>query len=386
MYTQCLTPNTQYLSSSPPSLVHSLMLFRNVALAAGCCLILGCSHKITSHTFPARDIIPSSPVYALDLPGARSPIQMLYLGCGHLVIEYAGETIVTDPFFSIQSFSPGGNIASSVDQFARYKSLVTASGLDMKNSKSVWLAHTHYDHMMDLPMMIEGGMVPPTTAIYGNSNGEEILGNFLSPNQYHSLQTVYDPGKSRGTWIDSASSIRVLPIRSEHAPHMRMGPLQIHLMKGDLKPGYFGKTLKTVTSKTKQNAWTEGSVYSFLVDFVQKDTIEYRIFIQTSASHYPVGLPSQELLAQRPVDVAVLCLASSNTVKPYPVDMLRALKPQKTIFIHWEDFFERATFGNYRLVRLTNFRKITKRMAKEGMPLTKDKFVMPQPGTLITIK
>ena len=363
------------------------MYFRLGALIVVSFLFAGCSRKVTSHAFPARDIIPVSPIHTLDLPGERGPLQILYLGCGHLVIEYAGETIVTDPFFSIQSFSPGGKIASHPDEFLRYKSLVSASGLEMKNAKSVLLAHTHYDHMMDLPMLMEDGMLPATTAIYGNSYGEEILKNFLSPSQYHSLQLqpVHDREKSRGKWVDSTSSIRVLPILSEHAPHMRIGPVKIHLMKGGLKSGYFEKTLKTASSRTKQKTWKEGSVYSFLVDFVRGDTIEYRIFIQTSASHFPVGLPAQELLDQRPVDVAVLCLASSNTVKPYPVDMLRALKPQKTVFIHWEDFFEQATFGNYRLVRFTNFRKINKRMAKERMPLTQDKFVMPQPGTLITI-
>ncbi len=361
------------------------MYFRLGALIVVSFLFAGCSHKVTSHTFPALKIIPESPVYTIDLPGARSPIQILYVGCGHLIIEYAGETVVTDPFFSIQSFSPGGKISSDPAAFLRYKSLVTASGLDMKNAKSVWLAHTHYDHMMDLPMLLENGTLPADVGIYGNTYGAEILTNFLSPNQYHSLEDQTN-GNPSVRWIDSTSSIRVLPIRSAHAPHLKLGPVSIHLMKGKLKSGYFEKTLTKASDETKQNAWAEGSVYSFLVDFVRRDTIEYRIFIQTSASHFPVGLPLPALLDQRPVDVAVLCLASSNTVKPYPVDMLRALKPQKTVFIHWEDFFEQATFGNYRLVRLTNFRKIAKRMEDAKMPLTKDSFVMPQPGTLITIK
>lgn len=351
-------------------------------------LLTGCAREVTDRTFPARSIIPVTASHAINLGGNRLPLKILYLGCGHLVFDFQGSMLMTDPYFSIQPFSPGGKIRSEPGDFLSYQRLVAASGLDLTNTQSVWLAHTHYDHMMDIPLLLRKSVIPSSTAIYGNSFVPNILHNFISPGQYHVLgpDVVYQRGLSnKGKWVMTSPSIRVLPIRSEHAPHLKVGPVKIHLMQGRLKEGYFKEELKTDSSRTKKNAWREGCVYSFLIDFLKGDSVEYRIFVQTSSTHYPVGQPPPELLKEKPVDIALVCLASANTVKPYPIEMLQDLKPKATIFIHWEDFFERAEFGNHKLVRLTNFKKIVKRMNKAGLPMTPDKYVMPQPGTLVTI-
>jgi hypothetical protein len=58
----------------------------------------------------------------------------------------------------------------------------------------------------------------------------------------------------------------------------------------------------------------------------------------------------------------------------------------KYIFIHWEDFFRRGSFNNYKLVRLTNFRKIDKCLRKNQLTLNPKDDVMPQPGTMVVVK
>lgn len=343
-----------------------------------------CSREVTTKSFPDKEIIPPSPSHTIDLPGDRPAVRVLYLGCGHLVIEHQGDVMVTDPFFSIQPLS-AKKIHTSKEDYARYMATVKASGIDLKRASSVWIAHMHYDHVMDLPVLLRDDVLAPDVKIHSSTFGSDILQHFIQPGQYVPL--FPEPARNgNGSWLAAASSIRVMPIVSEHAPHVKFWPITIHAMKGPLDKEYFANAFTDPESVTKKKEWKEGDVYAFLVDFLNADTVSLRMFIQTSASQFPVGLPSSSLLKERPVDVAVLCLASANNVKPYPVEILKALQPKQAVFIHWEDLFERAEFGKYRLVRLTNFSKIGKRMADEGMPLTKDKFTMPQPGTTMTFK
>jgi len=350
-------------------------------------ILLGCARPI-SH-FPSNEIIPSTPQHQLNLNGQGSPIKMLYMGCGHLIIEYNGEMIVTDPYFSIQSLAIGKKIKTNTADFEKYKAILAQHAVDLTKAKSVWLAHTHYDHMMDIPLLLNQNMLPKNATIYGNEFGDDILQNFITPTQYQTLLPTEVQNPKGNTppihWFDSTSSIRVLPIVSDHAPHAEILGIPIHMMKGKLKDNYFRDNFKTAEAKTKKGQWREGCVYSFLVDFVKNNKIEYRMFIQTSASHYPLGQPPKQLLADKPVDVAVLCLASSNYVKPYPVQLLKELAPKKVVFIHWEDFFIRTEFNKTKLVRLTNFRKLDNRLRKAGLVPNKENYVMPRPGTMVRI-
>ena len=327
-------------------------------------------------------------VHHLAINHQGSPIKKLYMGCGHLIIEYNGEMIITDPYFSIQPFSLTKKIKTNLVDYEKYKATLTQHSVDLTKAKSVWLAHTHYDHMMDIPLLLSQNKLTKKAIIYGNEFGDDILQNFVTPQQYYTIlpKEMFIPGKANSThWFDSTASIRVLPIFSDHAPHMKILGMNIHLMQGKLKGNYFRDYLTTPEAKTNKNQWREGTVYSFLVDFVKANKIEYRIFIQTSASHYPLGSPPLSLPGNKPVDVAVLCLASSNTVKPYPTEILQQLNPKKVVFIHWEDFFISSTFNHYKLVRLTNFKKIDKRLRKSKLALDPANYVMPQPGTMITI-
>ena len=365
------------------------MRYRFVELVGLSLILAGCALEVTVKTFPAKEIIPESPAHTIDLPGDRPPIRLLYMGCGHMFIEHGGDVIVTDPYFSIQPLAIGKKIRTNRDDYDRYMGLVRASNMDIRRATSVWIAHMHYDHVMDLPILLRDSVLSPDVDIHGNAFGSDILRPFVRPGQFTAIgNAAYDPEhpEHAGRWMDAAPSIRVLPIRSDHAPHVKIGPITIHAMQGDINSEYFAKNFTDAESPTKKKQWKEGDVYAFLVDFLSADTIAMRMYIQTSASHYPLGRPPMEILKDHPVDVAVLCLASSNTVKPYPLEILQTLSPRQTIFIHWEDFFERADFGKYRLVRMTNFKKIAKRMAKAGMPLTREKYVMPQPGTMVTIR
>ncbi len=341
--------------------------------------------------FPAREIIPSVDQYEININASPNPLRVLYLGCGHLVIQYRNESMITDPYFSTQPFKPG-KIRIHPDDYKKYAEVVSRHGVDLTKASSVWLAHTHYDHMMDIPLLLKENQLSRTAKIYGNEFGDNILQNFIKPEQYHTIlpSEMFNPEEKNPStlpWLDASPSIRVMPILSDHAPHLKIGPIKIHLMRGKLKSEYFRKNFTEVSSRTRQGQWREGCTYSFLVDFMSGENIEYRLFIQTSASHYPLGMPPPEMLKQRAVDVAFLCVASTNFAKPYPSDIIKQIHPKKVVLIHWEDFFLKTLdFDSAKLVRLTNFKKVDKQLRRTGLVPLKDNFVMPRPGTMITIK
>src|SRR5207302_1810981 len=55
------------------------------------------------------------------------------------------------------------------------------------------------------------------------------------------------------------------------------------------------------------------------------------------------GFPPTEVLAERPIDLAVICAATSSNVSNTPDSLLTVLKPSQVILAHWEDFFRSQT-------------------------------------------
>ncbi len=358
-------------------------------------LATACVKTIPEKGFP-RTIIPPIDQFTFHIQHSPDSIRVLYLGCGHLVICYRQENIVIDPFFSTHGFTQNKLFSDSI-AFQKYENILLKQRVNLNDTKSVWIAHSHYDHMSDLPLLLEKKRIESTTPIYGNEYGALILQNFLMAQQYHPLtkEVTYNPEQPTPvSFINASPSISVLPIRSDHAPHYKIFGIPIHLMKGKLKSNYFKKKFIHATDTTSRGQWKEGDTYSYLIDFKTNNHIDYRLFIQTSASHYPLGRPPLDMLRERPVDVAFLCAASSDYVKKkYPVNILRDLFPNhpakaaNVVWIHWEDFFgEPLAFEKARLVRMTNFKGLGKRLYKAGFAPDSTHQVMPRPGTVVTIK
>lgn len=358
-------------------------------------LLSGCAKKITEHSLPFKNIMPTIDRHPMQVagPSERDSLSILYLGCGHLMLQFKNEIISIDPYFSIQPFTPGKKIKTHKADYQTWQKALARHTVDLKKTTSVWLAHTHYDHMMDLPLMMEKNHFADSTKIFGSDDGTHTFTNFqniISHYQVLTKQQVYVPNSATvPPLIKTGKTIEVLPIRSDHAPRAKVLGIPIHLMKGYVKKKYFEKHYDDPVDRTKKKQWREGETYSFLIDFKTGATIDYRVFVQTSASHFPLGKPPEALLKQRGVDLALLCLASSNYVRPYPVEIMQYLNKHsspKYMFIHWEDFFKRGSFNNHKLVRLTNYRKLDKRLAKHKISLNPTDDVMPQPGTMIVVK
>ena len=355
---------------------------RLVPILIATMLLTSCAQSVTRF-YP--EIIPNKMNVTLPVAkDGRHSVNLTYLGCGNMIIEQNGDAIVTDPFFSIQKFLKTlGKVKTDPDQYERWKNKLQTQA-SRGTVRAGLVSHTHYDHVMDLPTLLQAHYFNKMEVVYGNSYLPQMMVNFQKEGvrlEGLSNEQIFQPTISNDQaygWIHVTPKIRFLAIESNHAPHTKR---KLYMSK-PLRPDYFKEKLVWPGDKIKAMKWTVGTTYSFLVDFIDQDTL--RMFIQTSASQYPYGKPPLEELKKKKVDVAVLCYASALNVKDYPKAIVRDLDPAKLIVVHWEDFFrEQTSDDDVKMVRKTNPRKTRKRFDELGKK--KDFFIMPKPGTKVQI-
>lgn len=348
----------------------------------GLLVLSGCTHKVSK--FYPEIVKGPQPVNVTLVSKGTQKVSITYLGCGNLVLEQNGESVMTDPFFSNHGIlSLIGKIKTNDDLYRVWK-----SNLESNTSRSavqaMLVSHTHYDHVMDLPTLLHDHYFQNLQVVYGNRYLPQMLTNFRKEGvRLDSLarSVVYDPTASADAewkWTQVSPKIRFLAIKSDHAPHTKN---KLYMSK-PLKPGYFEKNLVWHNDKVGAFKWTVGQSYSFLIDFIQRDTL--RVFVQTSASHHPNGLPPQAELTKKEVDIAIMCYASTPNVEDYPNRWIEWMNPKKLVLIHWEDFFKRPpTDDQFKLVRSTKPKKVRQRIDRLGKK--PEYFVMPRPGTRMDV-
>lgn len=340
---------------------------RLVILMMFVALLSSCSHKV-SKFYP--EIIPRGLNTTLPVGKGKHTVNLSYFGAGNMIIEQDGDAIITDPFFSIQKpLKVLGKVQTRPDLFELWKGRVQ-SQTSKGSVRAALVSHTHYDHVMDLPTLLQSHYFNKMETVYGNSYLSKMMVNFKKEGV--GIQEFSNE------WVNVTPKIRFLAIESSHAPQSGR---KLYMNK-PLDEDYFKENLVWPNDKIKAKKWTTGKTYSFLVDFIEGDTI--RFFIQTSASQFPDGRPPKEELAKKNVDVAVLCYASTMNVDSYPKSIVRDINPSKLVIVHWEDFFrEPRADDDVKLVRKTNPKKARRRFDELGKK--KDFFVMPKPGTKIQI-
>ena len=124
--------------------------------------------------------------------------------------------------------------------------------------------------------------------------------------------------------------------------------------------------------------WKLGEPYAFIIDVLADRTREtvFRIYFQDAPSEPPLGFPPDSLLAERRIDLAVLCAATSSNVSNTPDSLLAIIKPMQVIVGHWEDFFRSRSLPPQVGVAtdVAAFRRSLSRELPESTP-----WVMPLP-------
>ncbi|MCC6690220.1 MAG: MBL fold metallo-hydrolase [Bacteroidia bacterium] len=316
--------------------------------------------------------------------GKNKQLYLRYLGCGGYYIGTDKNALLIDPYFSNKSFLfvPISKMHTKINN-VKYglKDLPIHDRV-----RAVFVSHSHYDHMLDVPYIYTHFTDTATTKIICSQSGVNMLANLKNINKQH-IVNIDSTGFSDFTQLStqyslgSDKSIVVTPIRSDHAPHYK----KIAFYKGSSHPV---KKYKEESQSTCANQWKLGTPFAFLIDIKGEDgKIEFRIFIMSSAAQPKFGWLPPELKSQHPVNLAILGAASFEYVSNYPEGIIDHLNPEKIIICHWEDFFNSYMKKNKRTVRFTNIKKFLYRL-NSVYPYNvngHEQFSMPDPKVNITI-
>ncbi|MEY3417618.1 MAG: hypothetical protein RL711_345 [Bacteroidota bacterium] len=280
---------------------------------------------------------------------ATDSFRVQYLGCGGLLIQKGKDKIMVDPFFSNPSFGKVirlGNIkadTNTIDQV--FKTLA------YQNTQTCLISHAHYDHLLDVPY-ISKHYFNHQWSIYGSETVINILkSKNLQPQYLHATDSLASNDNTLGTWTYTSkdSTCRFMPITYSHAPHVKLGFINMTFFKGN----YHQQPRKL----NKVQHWKEGQTMAYLIDFMQKDSILKRIYVLSGgASNAPIGFINDiPALQTKKIDLMVLCVASHEKVRQYPARIISAHTPHYIMGAHWEDFFTPYfDAGHKKAVRMTN--------------------------------
>jgi len=245
-----------------------------------------------------------------------------YLGVGALDIRYQGERILTDPFYTPFSI---WDIITLTPYKSNHEAIRTALGDYEKDVSAVLVGHGHYDHLADLPT-IKTYLKDDALIIASPTSINMISSAF---NMKH-LMPIASEQVNQWLWI-ADGWIRIKPQYSEHAPQfasINLFPEEIHDAKAVL-PEYIWQ-------------WKQGKNLTFLMDFLEAPfepaKVKHRLFLQTSASSFPIGY--QAIEDDIAVDSVWIAAASFHNVENYPAGLLTGYKPKQVHLMHWENFFK----------------------------------------------
>jgi len=264
-----------------------------------------------------------------------------YIGCGGFLLTSDHSSIMLDPYFSNLSpfpllpFKKLKPDERAIDTFfyQNFNHIKDTAG----NLKSILVAHSHYDHLADVPSIYSRNCNSDSTQIIGSKTTHHILKgagikSISIPSQIdkEKEQQVNKPQGDEFMYTRNRK-IRILPVLSEHAPHF-LGMKFISSKK-------LAKDLESFPKKALK--LPEGENYNFLIDFLDKQgQISFRVFSHAgSAANASIGFPPANILKGKKVDVLLLCVASYKQVEHYPDSLIQYVNPEHIILNHWENFF-----------------------------------------------
>lgn len=252
-------------------------------------------------------------------------VRIKYLGAGGVIILRGEDAIMSSPFFSNFTIPelafPIKSNKKEVDKY--YKELKNDS------VSGIIVGHSHYDHLIDLPYI--HSKYHKECKIYGSTTMKNLLlSDKKNPVSQDKIVDVTDKSateKKAGEWIwVKEGKIRVMAVTSSHSPHI-----------AGVK--FYGGKLEKPLEKQPSMAsdWVEGDTIAYLIDFMEGERVVYRVYYQDAASSAPYGLYPE--IDNKKVDTAILCVGGYSEAENYPEYILKAVKPENVMMIHWEDFF-----------------------------------------------
>lgn len=247
-----------------------------------------------------------------------TPVEFEYLGTGGWIVRRGNDAVMTAPFFTNPRVVRALALPIRPATALIHRQMQTVQG---REKVRVMLAgHAHYDHLFDVEPALED--LHADARVYGGKTVTSLV-----PNRSVDVTAKAGTMREAGEWT-KVGNVRFLPIFSEHAPHLLgIKAMNGHYDKFEPRPR-FGVQ------------WKEGETLAFVIDLLDNENqIALRVYYDDSGHDEPYGYVDDKTLAEHPIDIAILCVASHGQTRNYPKALLQHLKPKHVLLGHWEDFF-----------------------------------------------
>lgn len=316
------------------------------------CILLFSCNPINKITFSAHQ--------AFDENELSDDLRLAFNGTASFYIQHKDRAVFTDPFMTNPSMKKVlfGKLQPDTSLLDSYQPKI-------KDVKMVAVGHAHYDHILDFPYFVD--KLNNETVVLGSENVVKQVQTLNTPFELVNAGEIKANLFKAGTWVYAhVNSVRMMPIKSAHLPHI----FGLHLYEG----AYEEDTLASFPVKGKK--FKQDETLAYLIDFLDENLKpEKRIYFSSSAVASINGLIPLEVLNEKEVDVAILSVALVQNAKGYPESIVKYIKPKEVIFCHWENFF-RDRNKKLKPISLTSFKEIF-RDAKTLENYTKVHFVKP---------
>ncbi len=140
-----------------------------------------------------------------------------------------------------------------------------------------------------------------------------------------------DPYPAKGDWVRvPGARVRIRALCSEHPPQIAK---TIHSWPGRIYRPRFAPPQKA-------DDYQEGETLAFLIDFLDETGTKptFRVYYQDAPTPPTIGEVAPDLLAEKAVDVAILCGGNFLDVED-PGHIVRNTRAHTIVLGHWENFF-----------------------------------------------
>lgn len=261
---------------------------------------------------------------ALAPPGP-DVLTMTYLGTGGWIMERGDDMVLAAPLFTNPGFVTTGLLPISSDTLEVDRWM---SRHDVDAARVILVGHAHYDHLLDVPRVAREHAT--NARILGSGTVANTLGTWSGlQDRVDVIGAAAGDQETAGRWIPYGDGVRVMPLRSHHAPHFDGYTL------------YSGSVDRPRSTPPRgATEWLDGITYAFLIDFLDDaGDVAFRIYYQDAVAAPPFGYAPDAVVAERPVDVAIFVPATFDQVDWHPEAFVENLEPKWILLGHWEDFF-----------------------------------------------
>jgi L-ascorbate metabolism protein UlaG (beta-lactamase superfamily) len=280
------------------------------------------------------------------------------MGNQGFLIRHGGDGVLSVPMYSNPTMDEIVNDQIPPDPELVHRFLGDAR---LSEVRAMITGHAHYDHLMDLPY------VWPKTdraLIYATKTAKHILAGYAPDPAAHCtpvepdwpliprdrVVAFNDPDDDRvdtrlcagqetctgisadrpGSWVDVPGyNLRLRALCSSH-------PDQLWIVK------FAGGCWEADYCRPPELAsdYREGTTLALLIDFLDgAGNPIFRVYYQDAPTDGPVGHVHEELLVEKGIDLAILCVGNYEIVRDQPGEIIAALNPRYVLAGHWEDFF-----------------------------------------------